>query len=29
LLVMMYGLVRFQYNRMQRLKRMSLNYEKD
>ncbi len=29
LLVMIYGLVRFQYNRMQRLKRMSLNYEKD
>jgi gliding-associated putative ABC transporter substrate-binding component GldG len=29
LLVMVYGLVRFQYNRMQRLKRMSLNYEKD
>ncbi|MBL7871774.1 MAG: hypothetical protein JNM78_09205, partial [Cyclobacteriaceae bacterium] len=29
LLVIIYGLVRFQYNRMIRLKRMSLNYEKD
>ena len=29
LLVIIYGLVRFQYNRIQRLKRMSLNYEKD